>query len=365
MLSLTLASTANKNVDMSGLKTTNMVATTNRCATLAAVVRHVLRIAITPILILPVGCAGNQSALAPAGPAADSIATLAWVMFAVAGGVLGLVTVLLLFTLFSTIEGRERLNSNLFIAGGGLALPIITLTALLVYSLHIQSSLAEPVEENDLVIEITGHQWWWEVRYLQKDSVDFVTTANEIHIPVGRPVELRLESADVIHTFWVPNLAGKRDMIPGKTNTLRIEADRPGLFRGQCNEFCGDQHALMRMLVVSLPEHDFARWLERQRDPARPPENVTLQKGQQAFMSSGCPVCHTIRGTDARGTTGPDLTHFGSRLSIAAVALRNNHGNREAWITSAQHVKPDNQMPEFRMNAETLRALSAYLGSLE
>lgn len=328
--------------------------------------RHVIKAAVVTISCpLLSACAGNHSVLAPSSPAADSIAKLAWIMFAGAGVVLLLVTALLLYTLIRSREHRASISPTSFIIGGGVVLPMVTLTALLVYSLKIQSQLTEPASQNDLVIEITGHQWWWEVRYLLEDRLTSVTTANEIHIPVGRPVELRLESADVIHTFWVPALAGKRDMIPGKTNRLLIEADRPGLFRGQCNEFCGEQHALMRFLVIGVPSHDFDRWLARQRDPARPPQNLLQQKGYRAFMASGCPVCHTVRGTDARGTTGPDLTHFGSRRSIAAVTLRNSPANREAWITSNQHIKPENRMPEFRLDAQTLRAISAYLGNLE
>lgn len=316
------------------------------------------------LLLLPAfvcaGCAGLQSALDPRGPAAADIARLSWVMFGAATVVTLFVTALLLRSL---MRSRPRpVSERIFILAGGIALPVITLTALLTWSHRIGIRL-EHVPDDRLIVEVTGVMWWWEFRYLNTPGE--IVTANELHVPVGRPVELRLESADVIHTFWAPNLAGKRDLIPGKTNRLMLQADRAGVYRAQCNEFCGDQHALMAMLVIAQPDTEFERWAERQSQPARAPRNAIEQRGQEVFMSAGCAECHRIRGTQANGNTAPDLTHFGSRRTIAAASLNNTYGNVQAWIASAQHIKPDNAMPDFPLDGPSLHALATYLGSLE
>lgn len=309
------------------------------------------------------GCTGIQHVLDPRGPAAEKIAALSWVLFGGGTVIFLLVVGILCYVLWN--KRRRPINHQYFIIGGGILLPVVTLSVLLVFVFRIADELTAEPEVTPLRIEVTGHQWWWKFRYIGDNPQADVITANELHIPVGRPVELQLTSADVIHSFWVPNLAGKLDLIPGMTNILRLQADTTGLFRGACNEFCGAQHALMRLYVISEPVEDFQRWFEVQQQPARPPEEELLQRGQAAFLASGCPVCHTVRGTEARGATGPDLTHFGSRRSIAAGTLRNNLGNRQAWIASPQHIKPENNMPEFRLDAEDLRALAHYLGSLE
>jgi cytochrome c oxidase subunit 2 len=311
------------------------------------------------------GCTGIQSALDPRGPAANAIADLTWVMFAGAAAIFLLVVALLAYVLLRRPERRGRINSNVFIAAGGIALPVVVLSILLIYVFRIGAQLTEEPPEDRLIVEVTGHQWWWEFRYVGESPHLDVTTANELHIPVGHPVELRLKSADVIHTLWVPNLAGKRDLIPGRSNRLVLQADETGLFRGQCNEFCGAQHALMRMYVISQPAEEFERWLEAQRQPAQRPTDATLKLGETAFLSSGCPVCHTVRGIEAHGATAPDLTHFGGRRTIAAGTLKNTLGNRQAWIVSSQHLKPENNMPNYTFDGATLRALAAYLGSLE
>lgn len=286
-------------------------------------------------------------------------------MFIGAGVIFLLVLALLGYALWRRPGWRAHINHNLFIVSGGIVLPIVVLTVLLVYVFRFGGQLSAAPPDDRLVVEVTAHQWWWQFRYLGEEPQLDVYTANELHIPAGRPVELHLRTADVIHTFWVPNLAGKRDMIPGMDNRLVIQADEPGLFKGQCNEFCGAQHALMRLLVISQPEADFEDWLARQRAPAAEPEVSSIREGRDVFMASGCPACHTVRGTEAGGFTGPDLTHFGSRRTIAAGVLRNTSGNRRAWLVSNQHIKPGNKMPEFRLDAEALHALEAYLGSLE
>lgn len=325
-----------------------------------------LRFVILPLSATLAGCTGIQSMLDPHGPVAETIADLAWIMFAGAALIFLLVICILFYGLFSRPERRHPLRGSALIVGGGLVLPVVTLSILLFYVFRIGAEIdGDPLPNERVIVEVTAYQWWWEFRYLDPDTNQAAVTANELHVPVGVPVELRLESADVIHSFWAPNLAGKRDVIPGQTNRLVIEAADSGIFRGQCNEFCGAQHALMRFLVVSEPIEDFERWLAAQREPARPPLDPVLESGQVAFMSSGCPVCHTVRGTEARGKPAPDLTHFGSRLTIAAGTLKNTQGNREAWIISSQHIKPNNKMPNYPFDAPTLRALAAYLGSLE
>jgi cytochrome c oxidase subunit 2 len=217
-----------------------------------------------------------------------------------------------------------------------------------------------------LRIEVIGKQWWWEVRYEQPGGGEHIVLANEIRIPVDRPVELVLSSADVIHSFWAPSLAGKVDMIPGRTTRLRIQTSEAGTYRAQCAEYCGGQHALMSLVVVATNPNEFATWLERQRQPAPVPTQEFLKAGYDAFFKGNCQTCHTIRGTSARGTEGPDLTHVGGRRSLGAGVLDNHIGTMAGWIAGAQDIKPGSKMPsEPVFTGVELRALSAWLGSLE
>ena len=214
-----------------------------------------------------------------------------------------------------------------------------------------------PIEPGALRIEVTGEQWWWRVRYLDAQGAPDFETANEIRIPAGRPVLLELKSADVIHSFWVPSLAGKLDMVPGRTNRLRLLASRPGEYRGQCAEYCGGPHAFMALFVVAEEAAQFERWAEGQRKPAA---------AANALFTAHCGSCHTVRGTQAAGALGPDLTHVGSRLSIGAGLLPNNAGALAGWIASSQHLKPGNLMPSFRhFSGEELRAMASYLQTLK
>jgi cytochrome c oxidase subunit 2 len=202
------------------------------------------------------------------------------------------------------------------------------------------------------------------VRYLDPLPSSSFSTANEIHIPVGQPVELTLRSVDVIHSFWVPNLHGKKDLIPGQVNTLVLQADRPGIFRGQCAEFCGLQHANMALYVVAEPPDEFARWQERQRRPAPEPATDAARRGRDVFMASSCVLCHKIGGTMAGGVAGPDLTHVASRLSLAAGTLPNTRGHRAGWIVDPQMHKPGNNMPPNLLSPGDLQALLSYLDTL-
>ena len=215
-------------------------------------------------------------------------------------------------------------------------------------------------------IQLIGHQWWWEVHYLYGPVNEHFVTANEIHIPTGSDVDIELNSADVIHSFWVPALHGKVDLIPGTNNRIRIQASHPGVLRGQCAEYCGEEHAEMILLVVAQTPDDFNRWLADSRRLAVQPVTEEQKEGQQLFMSASCSLCHTIQGTLAGGTLGPDLTHIGSRRRIASNWLENNTGNLTAWVTSARSLKPAVLMPNLtQFNGDQVRALVAYLQSLK
>lgn len=219
-------------------------------------------------------------------------------------------------------------------------------------------------EHAPMTIDIVAHQWWWEVRYESTTPSEGFVTANEIHIPTGVRVYFRLTSTDVIHSFWVPQLSGKTDVIPGYENIMWLEADRPGSYRGQCGEYCGPQHAHMALAVIAQPPAEFAAWRAHQLLPAPPPDSPLLAQGQQDFMVH-CAVCHTVRGTTAGGVLGPDLTHLMSRHSIAADTLPNTPGYLSGWIADPQHVKPGNLMPAVDLSGSQLADIRSYLESLE
>jgi cytochrome c oxidase subunit 2 len=220
-------------------------------------------------------------------------------------------------------------------------------------------------EQQPYVIQVTGHQWWWEVQYQDPAANRVFTVANEIHTPVGEPVKIQLESQDVIHSFWVPSLNGKQDLIPGQQNETELIATRPGVYRAQCAEFCGLQHAHMAFTVVAEDREVFARWADSQISPATDPTSPEQRAGQAVFLSHACVTCHAIRGTQAGGRFGPDLTHVGSRRTIAAGELPLSRGSLAAWIADPQGVKPGNQMPLVPLNADELNAVSAYLEALK
>ncbi len=309
---------------------------------------------------------GIQSALEPAGIQAERIARL-WDVFL---WVSLIVYVLVLAFLAAALFHRRpeiipnatspRVRTAVSIATG---ITVLTLLALITASAFTSRSIAD-VPDRALQIGVVGRQWWWQVDYDDPDKSKRITTANEITIPVGTPVTLHLQSTDVIHSFWVPNLHGKRDLIPGKRTTLTIRADRPGVYRGQCAEFCGYQHAKMALWINAVPPAEYAQWLDAARRPSKVPSTQEERKGMQVFMSSPCPLCHTILGTEANGKTGPDLTHFASRRSIAAGTLPNRRGFLAGWILDAQHVKPGAYMPSIALEQGELQPLVAYLESL-
>jgi cytochrome c oxidase subunit 2 len=299
---------------------------------------------------------GIQSALNPQGPDAAVIAEISWVLFAGGAIIFAAVMALAAYAVFARRENASRLSPRLLVVGGGIVFPAVTLFALLVYSLARAAAL-HPAEDTALRIEVVGEQWWWRVHYLDAEGRRDFATANEIRVPVGRPVELLLTSGDVVHSFWVPVLAGKLDMIPGRTNRLRVRAERAGEFRGQCAEYCGGPHAFMALFFVAEAPASFERWAQSQRGEA-------LERNP--LFEAQCGACHTVRGTPAAGTLGPDLTHVGGRISIGAGLLPNNAGALAGWIASSQHLKPGNLMPPFQhFSGAELRALAAYLEGLK
>lgn len=335
--------------------------------------RKVIVVSPAPLLLplLLAGCDGVQAVLSPAGPEAAEVATLSWVLFI--GGAVIFVGVMALaaYALLSPPARRRWLSRPATVVAAGGIFPVVTLTALLTYGLVLtewtQTTAETPVAgATPLRIDVVGEQWWWRVTYLDGDGAPIVETANEIRIPVGRPVEFVLKSADVIHSFWVPKLGGKRDMIPGRVNRLTLAADTPGVFRGQCAEYCGGPHTLMAFEVVALPPEDFDRWLSAEREPARAPAHDRATQGQSLFLAHGCGGCHRVRGTEADGVIGPDLTHLGSRRRIAAASFPMNQGTLAGWIADNQHLKPGNHMPSFAIfSGVELRALAAYLEGLK
>jgi len=305
-----------------------------------------------------------QSALTPAGRDAERMADLFWGMAAGALIIWIAVIGLAAYIIFFRKAAYSRRGANALILGGGVALPTVVLAALLVHSLSgLPHVLALP-PAGGLLVSVSGEQWWWRVRYLLPDGAA-IELANEIRLPVGERIELRLESPDVIHAFWVPSLAGKIDMIPGRITRLALEPTRTGTFRGACAEYCGASHALMNFDVVVLEQADFGAWLRAQQQPAMPAVEPIAVRGQAAFGANGCGACHTIRGTEADGVVGPDLTHVGGRLRLAAGALPNERDEFLRWIARSRDVKPGAHMPAFGMlPADDLIALAAYLDGL-
>ncbi len=315
----------------------------------------------------------QQRILEPAGPAANSLAKLGWFTLILSLIVLAVMWFLIALVLrrpqgsFAEHAPADTGGGQRWVFFGGFLFPAIVLAAMYIYSLESMSAF--PLNhgmEAPANIRLVGHQWWWEVHYLYGPLEGHFITANEIHIPSGTPVDIDLDSADVIHSFWVPALHGKVDLIPGNQNRIRVEASNPGSYRGQCGEYCGAEHARMILNVVSQSPADFEQWLKHARQPAAEPQTEDQTAGRQVFMSSACALCHTISGTEAQGTVGPNLTHIGSRHMIAANWLDNNTANLSAWVTHAQSIKPAAVMPNLtEFTGDQLRQLVAYLQNLK
>ena len=312
----------------------------------------------------------NEGAFGPAGPAASSIGDLLWAMTALGTVIFLIFCAGLAYALFHRSRNlhppgpeSERRSARVILLLGGL-IPGLILVPLFIWTVQTLAALDPASRPPDLVVDVVGKQWWWEVRY--RDSVPGrnFTTANELHIPVGRRVELRLASTDVIHSFWVPELHGKTDLIPGRENVTWIEADRPGEYGGQCAEYCGMQHAQMGLLVVAHEPAEYEAWAARQRESAAEPADSVGRLGQRAFLASACARCHAVRGTPAGGTAGPDLTHVASRRTLAAGALPNTPGHLAGWIANPQALKPGSRMPPVPMTRDEFRLIHHYVQTL-
>lgn len=318
-----------------------------------------------------------RSALMAAGPQAGHIAGLWWLMFWVCLAVFVLVIVALMIAFWrgrglrsawvsplTHLDPRRehRIGLTVVIC---VAITVVVLLVFLVADAITGHRLALLAADNALTIRLTGYRWWWRVQYLDPTPARAVITANEIHIPVGRPVLINTYSQDVIHSFWVPALHGKKDLVPGHPSSIWIQADRPGRYEGQCAEFCGLQHAHMRLVVIAEPQEQFDAWMEAQRRPAEPPTDEAAERGLNVFLTGPCALCHTIRGTEAAGQVAPDLTHLASRATLGAGTLPNSAGNLAGWIVDSQHIKPGNAMPPNSLSPEDLQGLLAYLGGLK
>lgn len=308
-------------------------------------------------------CSGSQSALDPAGSEAERVAQLFWVMLIGTGVIWSLVIGAAVYAARVRPGPHDPAISRRLIHWGGIGLPVLALTALLAYGLQLMPELR--AAGDGLKIEVSGEQWWWRVRYQTADGRSIVS-ANEIRLPAGERVELTLASPDVIHSLWIPNLAGKVDMIPGRVNRLVLEPNRVGSFRGVCAEFCGASHALMAFAVVVVTRPEFEQWLSQEAAAATGASSAELRRGAVLFEQVGCGGCHAIRGTAAAGTIGPDLTHLASRRTLAAGILPNEPAALRRWIAAADTIKPGVRMPSFGMlPAADLDAIVAYLASLE
>ena len=325
--------------------------------------RRGLRRTAPPALAAAVLSACGDGALHPAGREASRVATVWWIMFGIAAVVFVVVLVVLVVALRSDPQRSEgRWAGTRLVVVGGIVVPAVVLMFLLGLTTWSGDDLRREGIDGAVPIEVTGHQYWWDVRYPAHE----VRTANEIHVPVGREVVLELRSEDVIHSVWIPRLAGKIDLVPGRVNRMTMRADEPGRYQGRCAEFCGLQHARMRLEVVAHEPEDFEDWASTAAEPkATPPADAPEFEGWQAFMSAACVYCHAIKGTPAASEFGPDLTNLAGRNTLAAGLLPNERGALAGWILDPQRAKPGNHMPATWLEPEQLDALLDYLETLE
>jgi cytochrome c oxidase subunit 2 len=338
---------------------------------------------------------GPMTYMVADGPRAHPVARLAWGLTGISVAVILIIGVLLLVAVFRRRPApadrgqpgrpppvaRTSPGSGLSWVAIGTGLSVLVLLASTVWTMRVLAAVGPAPAGGSLTIEITGHQWWWEARYLSDDEPRIFTTANEIHIPVGEPVRLRLVGLDVIHSFWIPALTGKTDVIPGQVNRSWIEAERPGIYRGQCGEYCGPQHAHMALAVVAQAPAEFRRWWDEQLRPAAPSQPETPKPAPAAepatvgtiaapsasgamLFQQHCGICHSVRGTQAGGVLGPDLTHVMSRGTLAAGTLPNRPGYLAGWIANPQSLKPGSRMPNLDLAPRELTAIAAYVATL-
>jgi cytochrome c oxidase subunit 2 len=325
-------------------------------------VEHVKRRLALVMVVAAVlsACAGSPSALDPQSSQSKHISGLWWLMFGLATAVFVIVTALVIFTISRRRPHRvsERFSHRLIVYGG-LVVPIAILGVVAVFTIRTTNALvAGPA---DVEIHVAGEQWWWRVEYSDLG----ITTANEIHVPVGQTVDITLTSDNVIHSFWVPQLAGKVDLIPGQVNHLAFTPERSGTYRGQCAEFCGIEHARMAFQVIVDDPDAFDQWVADQQATSSSPTEQLAERGGELFVNSACAGCHAVSGTEATGTLGPDLTHVGSRATLAASTLPNTAEDMARWLSRTQEVKPGALMPQIDLTTDEVQALVAYLEGLK
>ena len=336
-------------------------------------VRRLHRALGVAVPILSLGaCTGWQSPLDPQGPEARHLADLFWTFTTF----LAVVWVLTMLALVLALRPRRPADADPLGTNPGtekrmtavvttaVALTGISVLVLTGFSYASQKQLFS-TKADGLTIRVIGHQWWWEVRYEDPEPQKAFTTANKIHVPVGEPVKIKLNSSDVIHSFWVPTLMGKQDNITGRENEIQFTAEREGVYRGQCAEFCGWQHAHMGLLVVARPKAEFGGWRAHQRAAAQAPTDPERQRGMEIFLTKPCVMCHQVRGTTTGGRVAPDLTHVGSRAYLAAGTLQLTRGNLAAWIVDPHGIKPGVNMPTIKLHPDDLNAVAAYLEGLK
>jgi cytochrome c oxidase subunit II len=323
------------------------------------------------------GFPGNQTSLNPAGPAATHIEHTFSLIFWITGTVYLLTLAVLVYfvwrrryTLSAIPEPQPTSGENdrfaMRAVAGAMALTVVLLFVMLISSFITSRHLGKMNEQQALTIDVYGHQWWWEVQYPNEaEPYRMVKTANEIHVPVGTPIRIHGTSRDVIHSFWAPNIQGKRDLMPGYNTDVLMQIDKVGRWRGQCAEFCGMQHAHMSFYLIAEPQKDFDNWMTAQAQSSAIPTNPHTIHGQQVFLTHSCILCHTIRGTTAGSNVGPDLTHLASRSTIAAGMLPNTIGNLGGWILNSQSLKPGSRMPPNQISGPDLQDLLAYLETLK
>jgi cytochrome c oxidase subunit 2 len=318
---------------------------------------------------------GQHSVLHPAASQAGHIEWLYWVIFWILFAIFAL-----MIAAFARAGAKSRVLDSFplpiaedeegdrragWAVGSALGITVITLFVVLILSVITGKRVEGLTSKNPITIQITGHQWWWEVSYPNSQADQTVTTANEIHVPIGTPVVVLTGSSDVIHSFWAPSITGKRDLLPGYSSAFSFQVDQAGTYRGQCAEFCGLQHAHMGFSIIAEPVDKFQAWQQQQLKPAVEPMNFNANRGREVFLTHTCVMCHTIRGTDAGSRVGPDLTHIASRNMIAAETLPNTVGALAGWIVDPQRIKPGTQMSPNPLAPDDLQALVVYLQSLQ
>jgi cytochrome c oxidase subunit 2 len=324
------------------------------------------------------GCAGDHAIFAPIGPGAQAISQLGWLLIAVCALVNALTLIVFFFVVARALrrsgppnaaphgESIDR-NKTRWVAVA-LAVTTVVLSGLVAASFIADRRLSLlGAKPSNVEVELIAHQWWWEIRYLDATSSRGFVTANELHLPRGEPVSLKLESQDVIHSLWIPNIDRKRDIIPGHEQSIQLVANALGTWQGRCAEYCGYQHAHMDLLAIVESPQDFERWRSHQIEPASTVSSQLQERGAEIFSKSFCGTCHVIRGSDAPGysATAPDLTHIASRQTLAAGALPNTEAMLGAWIRDPQHFKPGVKMAVNELSADDHGALLSYLEILK